>query len=84
MDDISKREQRFTMQLINRNWCREFYDWYNFKHHYSGLNGHTPEQVFTGSYAEVFVIKQAALDERYSITPERFVKGCPNVKLSLA
>lgn len=64
-----------------RGWCGDYYDWYNFKHHHSGLNGYTPEQVFTGSYAEVAGIKQAALDERYSKTPERFVNGGPKIKL---
>lgn len=36
-----------------RFWCEEYYDWYNFKHHHSGLNGYTPERVLTGRYHEV-------------------------------
>jgi putative transposase len=64
-----------------RNWCEDYYDWYNFDHHHSGLNGYTPEQVFTGRYAEVAQTKQAALDKRYATNPGRFVKGRPRVKL---
>jgi len=28
--------------------CTEYFQWYNFSHHHSGLAGFTPEQVFTG------------------------------------
>ncbi len=64
-----------------RNWCEDYYDWYNFDHHHSGLNGYTPEQVFTGRYADVAQTKQAALNNRYATYPERFVKGRPRIKL---
>ena len=62
-------------------WCTEYFDWYNFSHHHSGLNGYTPEQVFTGRYREVAIEKQKALDSRYEQNPERFVHGRPTVKL---
>jgi putative transposase len=32
-----------------RQYCSDYYQWANFNHHHSGLNGYTPEQVFTGS-----------------------------------
>jgi len=72
---------RFIGPTHARSWCEDYYDWYNFEHHHSGLNGYTPEQVFVGSYADVAQTKQAALDTRYAINPERFVKGPPKVKL---
>jgi len=72
---------RFASPAHARRWCTEYYDWYNFEHHHSGLNGYTPEQVFTGSYQQVAIGKQAALDERYTLNPERFVRGRPKVKL---
>ena len=62
-------------------WCDEYFDWYNFTHHHSGLNGYTPEQVFTGRYQEIALRKQAALDERYTLNPERFVHGAPQIAL---
>ena len=72
---------RFSGATHARSWCDDYYNWYNFEHHHSGLNGYTPEQVFTGSYADVARTKQAALDKRYATNPERFVNGHPKVKL---
>lgn len=72
---------KFDHPQHGRNWCSDYYHWANFEHHHSGLNGYTPEQVFTGGYRHIATIKQAALDLRYSLNPERFVKGPPVVKL---
>ncbi len=58
-----------------RHWCEDYFSWYNFEHHHSGLAGYTPEQVFTGRYSEIAKLKQQVLDERYALTPERFVRG---------
>ena len=64
-----------------RAWCESYFQWYNFSHHHSGLRGYTPEQVFTGRYAEVTADKQRALDAQYQQHPERFVRGRPKVAL---
>lgn len=64
-----------------RGWCDDYYQWANFHHHHSGLNGYTPAQVFTGEYKVMAVTKQAALDKRFRKNPERFVKGRPLVKM---
>jgi putative transposase len=64
-----------------RQWCSDYYQWANFHHHHSGLNGYTPEQVFTGSYQQIAITKQQALDKRYTLNPERFVKGRPMIKM---
>jgi putative transposase len=64
-----------------RRWCDDYYQWANFYHHHSGLNGYTPSQVFTGEYKTVAATKQAALDKRYELNPERFVNGRPKVKM---
>lgn len=72
---------RFNDIAKAREWCDDYFYWYNFKHHHSGLGGFTPEQVFTGHYHEVAQQKQQVLDERFELTPERFVKGPPCVKL---
>jgi putative transposase len=64
-----------------RKWCSDYYQWANFDHHHSGLNGYTPSQVFTGSFEAVAKTKQEALDKRYTLNPERFVQGRPMVKL---
>jgi putative transposase len=72
---------RFDSVAHARDWCEDYFDWYNFKHHHSGLAGFTPEQVFTGRYREVAVDKQKAMDERYALNPERFVMGRPMVAM---
>ncbi len=72
---------KFTNPAHARQWCEDYYRWANFQHHHSGLNGYTPEQVFTSSYQQIARIKQAALNIRYTQNPERFVKGKPVVKM---
>ena len=63
-----------------RQWCGEFFDWYNDEHHHSGLNGHIPADVFHGRANAVNAVKQRALDAAYSAHPERFVNGPPTAK----
>jgi putative transposase len=72
---------RFASVSHANDWCEDYFQWYNFKHHHSGLSGFTPEQVFTGRYRAVAEQKQQALDARYQQNPERFVKGRPLVKM---
>ena len=64
-----------------REWCADYFEWYNTQHHHSGLAGFTPEQVFTGRHIAVAQNKQAALDEMYQKHPERFVAGRPKVAM---
>ena len=73
--------RRFDDIMHARRWCEPYFDWYNFKHHHSGLRGFTPEQVFTGRYVEVAADKQRAIDAHYRDHPERFVHGQPCVAL---
>lgn len=72
---------RFENIAHSRQWCEEYFQWYNFKHHHSGLSGFTPEQVFTGRCHEVAKNKQKTLDGYFKEHPERFVHGRPGVKL---
>ena len=72
---------KFTNAPHGLSWCDSYFDWYNFSHHHSGLNGYTPAQVFTGEYNSISEQKQLALDKRYALNPERFVKGKPMVAL---
>jgi len=72
---------RFDSVAHARRWCETYFDWYNDKHHHSGLADFTPEQVFTGRYHDVAKQKQRTLDERFKKNPERFVKGSPGIKL---
>ena len=72
---------RFEHAAHARRWCTAYFDWYNFEHHHVGLNGFTPEQVFTGRHRELAAHKQRALDTQYQCYPMRFVHGAPQVKL---
>jgi putative transposase len=69
--------ERFRHAAHATGWCTDYFDWYNFEHHHSGLAGYTPEQVFTGRWRTVAELKQAALDVQYGRYPERFVAGPP-------
>jgi putative transposase len=72
---------RFQDASHGREWCDDYFAWYNFDHHHSGLAGFTPEQVFTGRYREVAETRQQALDNAYARHPERFVAGPPRVAM---
>lgn len=61
--------------------CEDYFQWYNFSHHHSGLTGFTPVQVFTEEHLSVAIEKQHALDSRYALNQERFVKGPPLVAM---
>ncbi len=60
-----------------RGWFGGYVEWFNPRHHHSGLAGFTPEQVFTGEYLELAAIRQQTLDAQYAAHPERFVQGRP-------
>jgi len=72
---------RFNNLEHARGWCEDYFRWYNFEHHHSGISGFTPEQVFTGRYKTLAEQKQLVLNVRYQKNPERFVNGPPEVKL---
>ena len=67
----------FTNVSHSRQWFERYFDWYNFDHHHSGLEGYTPEQVFTGQHEAVHAERQKGLDDQYGKHPERFVAGRP-------
>lgn len=57
--------------------CREFFDWYNTRHHHGGIGYFTPEQVHYGEAERVQQVRAAALATAYATRPERFVRGVP-------
>ena len=64
-----------------RQWHEDYFAWYDFTHHHSGLAGYTPEQVFTGRYREIAAVRQQTLDAQYRAHPERFVHGRPEAAM---
>jgi len=60
-----------------RGFSSDFFDWYNFNHHHSGLALFTPADVHFGRVDECVVARQAVLSAAYYAHPERFPNGPP-------
>jgi putative transposase len=66
-------------------WYNDYVEWYNHVHHHSSLEGFTPEQVFTGRYLDIARVRQAALNEAFTVTQKGSVEdahslNCPRKK----
>lgn len=71
---------RFRDIAHARRWCYEFFDWYNVRHHHTGLALFTPHDVFFGHVDAIAKRREQALDDAYRAHPERFVAGAPRVR----
>jgi putative transposase len=69
--------KRFGCIQDARTFCRGFFEWYNQRHHHSGLCFLTPAQVHQGQAEELLRARQATLDAAFARHPERFPKGRP-------
>jgi len=69
--------KRFGSIQDARAFCLGFFDWYNNKHHHTGIGLLTPHQLHSGQAEEVSLQRQNVLSDFYSQHPERFVKGVP-------
>lgn len=67
--------QRFGCQADARSWAGEFFRWYNYEHHHSGIGLLTPADVHFGRAQAVLDQRQQVLQAAYFKNPERFVKG---------
>jgi putative transposase len=77
----SEYPARFGSAEDARVYFRWFFDWYNKEHFHSGLNMFTPATVHGDQVLQCAKERQVALDAAFAAHPERFVKGCPKVKL---
>jgi len=68
---------RFGSLADARQWGRDFFAWYNERHHHTGLGLLTPVLVHTGRAETVRQTRQAVLRRAYQAHPERFTKGLP-------
>lgn len=68
---------RFRDSHHARAWLREFVAWYNERHCHEGLNGFTPNEVYSGSHVALGLKRQLTLDAAYAKHPERWVNGAP-------
>jgi putative transposase len=71
--------ERFGSLEHGRAFCRPFFDWYNTRHHHSGLGFLTPAQVHQGLADGALSHRQAVLLRAYAAHPERFPHGAPSV-----
>ncbi|TFH28998.1 MAG: IS3 family transposase [Myxococcales bacterium] len=63
-----------------REFCRDFFTWYNGEHHHSGLELLTPADVHDGHVDQRIAERQVVLDRAFSEHPERFAHGRPTAR----
>ena len=68
---------RFGSIQDGRGYCQGLFDWYNTKHHHSGIGMMTPETVHYGCAPVVIAARQKTLDKAFAMHPERFVRQPP-------
>ena len=73
-EDFPSRFDSYEAALA---WCRDFFPWYCYGHHHSGIAYHTPAEVFYGRTVPVDARRQLALDVAYAAHPERFIRKPP-------
>lgn len=66
---------RFGCLADARCWAGEFFRWYNYDHHHSGIGLLTPADVHFGRTQAILDQRQQVLQSAYQKNPERFVKG---------
>jgi putative transposase len=69
--------ERFSSLPDVRSWGSEFFYWYNYEHHHSGIGLLTPADVHFGRAEQMLQQRQQVLQAAYEKYPERFVKGPP-------
>lgn len=71
--------ERFGSVEDARAWARELFEWYNHKHHHTGIGLLTPAVVHHGQASEVVRKREEVMTAAYVAHPERFVRGRPRV-----
>lgn len=69
--------ERFFSIEEAREFCREFFTWYNLEHRHGGIGLLTPEVVHYGRAPQIHEERARVLSEAYGRTPERFVRFAP-------
>jgi putative transposase len=60
-----------------REFCRQFFDWYNHQHRHTGIALLAPADVHCGRVEQKRDARRAVLRAAHSVHPERFVRGLP-------
>ena len=69
--------RRFGSIQDAREFCREFFRWYNTEHRHSGIGLHTPEDVHYLRAESKRQVRAQALQAAFARSPERFPNGHP-------
>lgn len=72
--------RHFESEADAREWCRQFFAWYNNEHRHEGIAMLTPADVYMGRADCVLAARAETLAAAYEQTPGRFVKGAPRPK----
>ncbi|MEU4645813.1 IS3 family transposase [Micromonospora sp. NPDC023814] len=65
---------RFDSLHHAREFCTEFFTYYNHEHRHSGIGLHTPASVHYGTAGDVHGQRQATLDAAWRAHPDRFTR----------
>ncbi len=68
---------RFGTIQQARDFCRDFFDWYNRDHRHSGIGLHTPEDVHYLTAITTRRDRSQTLEAAHALFPERFPNGKP-------
>ena len=74
--------RRFGSIQDAREFCREFFRWYNTEHRHSGIGLHTPEDVHYLRAESRRQVRAQALQAAFARSPERFPNGQPGPAVS--
>lgn len=72
--------ERFGSLPDVRDWGSQFFAWYNYEHHHSGIGLLTPADVHFGRAEQILHQRQQVLHAAYEQYPQRFVKGPPTLQ----
>ena len=70
--------ERFESIESARNFCRDFFYWYNKEHYHSGIGYYTPESVHYEYCHETYANRAEVLMDAYNSKPERFRNKIPS------
>jgi putative transposase len=69
--------ERFENIQDARQWCEQFFAWYNHEHRHTGIALLTPAVVHIGRAEERRSRRRVVLRAAHAAHPERFVRGLP-------
>jgi len=70
---------RFGSLEDARAFGQDFFQWYNYEHHHSGIGYLIPDIVHSGKTTIIQTQRQNVLDAAFDLHPERFVRKSPLV-----